>query len=137
MELISHITEAQFNFVNDVDDINSREAVLRLRICGKEAYIDFLQGRKFLKFLRNYQDEFIDECSQYGVHTLNADTSIKMTEVLERIFYPDKMRIVQKIPVFLHNSPMFQIKIELVRPYKKWLLSNNLKFKEYNRNTKI
>jgi hypothetical protein len=104
------VTEVQFNFVEDKEDINTRKAVCRVRINGDTAWIDHLQGEGFFEFLSEQANVFAFALTQYKVKFIEANVSGAVLKVLKKIFGKELILIDDR-PSNLCDKSMHHIKI--------------------------
>ena len=78
MHLIPIVKEVQFNLVDDIENINSRRAVYRIRINGNIGWLDMLQGKSFFRFLRENRAKFIKSLKEYNLDYIEANLSDEM-----------------------------------------------------------
>lgn len=104
------VTEVQFNFVEDKEDINTRKAVCRVRINGDTAWIDHLQGEGFFEFLAEQCNVFAYALTQYRVKFIEANVSAATLRGLKAIFGKELILIDDR-PSNLSDKILHHIKI--------------------------
>jgi hypothetical protein len=85
MHLITQITEVQYNLVDDSEDINSRQAVFRVRINGNIGWLDMLQGKDFFKYLASDMKDFCSNLKKYGLDYIEANVSDEVLYLLKTV----------------------------------------------------